>query len=117
MCYLAFLQGDNGQAHKECSAALDADGGSPEVVNNLALVYAASGDLARAFETFTVGGGTAMANYNIGIILLAKQQYPAAVIAFEAAYRIEPSFEKAHTQARSARLRAHASKEISGDRR
>ncbi|MBA3884536.1 MAG: hypothetical protein H0X67_02245 [Acidobacteria bacterium] len=117
LCYLAFLLGNAAEAHEECSAALDADGRFVQARNNLALVHAASGDTERAFATFLVAGGDAVAHYNIGIILLAERQYDAAVLAFEAAARAGPSFDKAHQRARYARKQALGARETGHGRR
>jgi Flp pilus assembly protein TadD len=117
LCYLAFLQGQASEAQAECAAAVDADGRFVQARNNLALVHAASGDTDRAFEAFVAAGGEPAAHYNIGIVLLALKQYEAAVLAFEAAYRHDPSFARAHARARDARLRALAARERSDDRR
>lgn len=111
LCYLALLQGRASEAHDECSAAVDADGLFVPARNNLALAYAASGDRTRALETFLAAGRDAAAHYNIGIVLLAERKYAAAVLAFEAAYRLEPSFDKAHAKARYARRQALAAGE------
>jgi Flp pilus assembly protein TadD len=117
LCYLALLQGQAAEAQDECSAAMDADGRFVQARNNLALLYAASGDTGRAFETFAAAGGEAAAHYNIGIVLLAERQYDAAVLAFEAAYRVEPEFDRAHERARHARRLARAARETPHDRR
>jgi Flp pilus assembly protein TadD len=117
LCYLALLRGHATEAHEECSAAVDADGRFVPARNNLALVYAASGNTGLAFDTFSDAGGDAAAHYNIGIVLLAERQYDAAVLAFEAAYGAEPDFDKAHERARYARRQALAERETPHDRR
>lgn len=109
LCYLAFAGGDIDRAIAECTAALQVDGQFRPALNNLALAYAAAGDTQRASETFAAATGEAAGHYNTGLVLLAQREYPAAVVAFEAAYRLEPSFDAAHARARDARrLARHA---------
>jgi tetratricopeptide (TPR) repeat protein len=117
LCYLSFMQGHAVEAWEACAAAVDADGQFVPARNNLALIQAAKGDTAGAFEAFRTTGGEAVAHYNIGIVLLAERRYEEAVRAFEAAYRLVPSFDRAHARARYARREALAAKENSHGRR
>jgi tetratricopeptide (TPR) repeat protein len=111
LCYLAFLQAQADEALAHCTVAVGSDSRLVAARNNLALVYAASGDNGAAFDAFAAAGNEAAAHFNIGIVLLAERHYDEAVLAFEAAYRAEPDFEQAHVRARQARLRALAAKE------
>lgn len=106
LCYLAFAEGDTDLAITECTAALAVDRRFAPATNNLALAYAAAGDRQRASLMFTTAAGAAAGHYNTGLVLLAERDYSAAVLAFEAAYRVEPSFDAAHARAREARLLA-----------
>jgi Flp pilus assembly protein TadD len=117
LCYLSFLQGHAADARDACSAAVDADGQFVHARNNLALIHAAAGDTAAAFEAFQTAGGKAVAHYNLGIVLLAGRRYDEAVRAFEAAYRLDPSFDRAHGRARYARRQALAARESTHGRR
>lgn len=117
LCYLSLLQGDASEAHDECSGAVNADGQFVQARNNLALLYAASGDATRAFDAFLAAGGEAVAHYNMGIVLLAERQYAAAALAFEAAGRAEPAFDRAHARARYARRQALGARETADGRR
>jgi tetratricopeptide (TPR) repeat protein len=111
LCYLAFVAAEADRAVAECAAALRVDGGFAPALNNLALVYAAVGDTPRAFEVFAAAaGGEAVAHYNLGIVLLAERRYDEAVRAFEGAYRLDPSFDRAHARARDARRQALAAR-------
>jgi tetratricopeptide (TPR) repeat protein len=118
LCYLAFVAAEADRAIAECAAALRVDGGFAPALNNLALIYAALGDTPRAFEVFAAAaGGEAVAHYNLGIVLLAERRYDEAVRAFEGAYRLDPSFDRAHARARYARREALAARETADGRR
>ena len=112
LCYLAFAEGQAERAIDECLAAGVMDGAYKPALNNLALAYAANGDRQLSSETFMAANGEAVGHYNTGIVLLARREYAAAVLAFEAAYRIDPSFDRAHARAREARLLALRGKEL-----
>lgn len=103
LCYLAFLEGDIARAESLCLAGVAADADYAPAKNNLALLYAAVGDTAKAFETFRAAVGAAAAHYNLGLVWLARRDYKAALEAFEAAYREDPTFDAAHARARDVR--------------
>ena len=73
LCYLALVQGQADRALGECSMALALDQSQASTWNNLGLLYAATGDHARAAETFKAAGDPAAAQYNIGIVLMSPQ--------------------------------------------
>jgi Flp pilus assembly protein TadD len=105
LCYLEFKAGRFGQARTRCSAAIQL---APEMTaahNNLALVYAAQGDLESARREFLAAGDNATAAYNVGIVHLAGGDYARAANAFEEAIRERPEFTAAKTRAHSARER------------
>lgn len=108
MCYLAFVQGNVDGAFAECAMAVALDGSSASALNNLALVYAATGNRRLAEETFMRAGNQAAGHYNAGIVLMAERNYAAAAIAFERAARRKPGFYAALTMAAFARKRARA---------
>jgi Flp pilus assembly protein TadD len=108
LCYLSFVAGDAERALEECSTAVALAPGHRQARNNLALIHAARGELARASELFLEAGGEAAAHYNMGIVWLAEKNYSAAARAFEAAVRVDPSLAQAHIRARQARKRALA---------
>jgi tetratricopeptide (TPR) repeat protein len=103
LCYLAFLRGDGTSAADDCATALRSDSGFVPAANNLALSQAAGGDVDLAFDTFAAAGGKAVAHYNMGIVRLAQRRYPEAIVQFEAAYGVDPAFDRAYARAREAR--------------
>ena len=103
LCYLALTTGDSNTALDECRAALAVDEAFTPARNNLGLLFAVAGDRGRAAETFRAATGEAAGHYNTGLVLLAQQDYAAAILAFEAAYRADPQLAPAHRFARAAR--------------
>ena len=112
LCYLALAEGQTERAIEECLAAGRMDGAFKPALNNLALAYAVNGDRQLSSETFVAANGEAVGHYNTGLVLLARREYAAAVLEFEAAYRVDPSFDKAHARAREARLLVQRGKEF-----
>jgi Flp pilus assembly protein TadD len=107
LCYLAFLEGHIETAIRRCDEAIRMNEAFAPARNNLALAYAAQGEFQQAWKHFVRASGEAVAHYNVGIVHLADKQYDAAVREFQAAYRIDPSFDAAHRRARQARVLAH----------
>jgi Tfp pilus assembly protein PilF len=102
LCYVALLSGDEAEALVRCGAALAADQSQPAARNNLALTHAAAGRLDDARREFMAAGPVA-GNYNMGIVFLARREYGLALGAFEAALRVDPSFDAAFMRAQEAR--------------
>lgn len=102
LCYLSILR-DARAAAPQCRAASEANPGFVPAIHNLALAYAAAGDVDRAFATFAAASGEAVAHYNMGIVWMAERRYEDAVGAFETAYHIDPDFDRAWARAREAR--------------
>ena len=71
--------------------------------NNLALAYEAAGDLPGAFGVFASSDEKGRAEYNAGVVHLARRRYADALKAFEAAQRLRPRFRAAEAMARQAR--------------
>jgi tetratricopeptide (TPR) repeat protein len=71
--------------------------------NNLALIYAASGDLRAAEAELAHVGDRAGQQFNIGIVLSAGRRYADAVKAFAEAERLRPGWALAADRARQAR--------------
>jgi Tfp pilus assembly protein PilF len=119
LCYLATQAGDDDAAVAACLAALAVDPGFVPALNNLALLRAASGKSAEAFELFASAGGVPAAHYNMGMVRLSQRDYAAALTAFEAAYREHPAFDDAHAKARLVRrlLKQQSEKHSADDRR
>ena len=103
LCYVAFLNGDFGEAHAQCRAALRIAPGFAAARNNLGLVYAALGRLDQARHEFFDGGDAAAGHYNMGIVQLANRYYVRAAAAFDAAAEARPSWSAALTRAWQAR--------------
>ena len=107
LCYLSFLEGQIEQAIAECRAAVDADPDLKPARNNLALAYAAAGRDDLAQREF-LAAGTAVGQYNIGIVHMAERQYAAASKAFEAAQHERPSWAAPRERSRQTRALAAA---------
>jgi Flp pilus assembly protein TadD len=105
LCYGWVLQGDPGKAISACGEALRIDPRLNAARNNLALAYAALGNLAAATAEFARAGDRAAEQYNLGIVYLARGNYPGAAAAFEAARAERPAWDAAEARARQARNR------------
>lgn len=100
LCYAAVLLGRPG-AVSSCTEALVLSPDSTATRNNLALAYAAEGDLNRARMQFA-SQGDAAAHYNMGIVHMALGQYDRAKAAFTAALASEPNFPHAAERVRQS---------------
>jgi tetratricopeptide (TPR) repeat protein len=101
LCYLDVLTRQH-TAVTMCQQAVAASGEQATARNNLALAYAASGDLVGAKQWFRRANDPATANYNYGIVLMALRKYAPAAMAFEAALNADPEFTLAAARARQA---------------
>ena len=106
LCYGALMNGDVETALSRCMAALERDSGMSVARNNLATVHAVAGRLDQAREVLLSSGDRRSGLYNMGILLLAAQDYGAAAEAFSEACRDTPSFEAACKRAVEARTLA-----------
>jgi Flp pilus assembly protein TadD len=111
LCHLELGRGRLDAARAYCTAALALQPDFAAAHNNLALAFAASGDLERAEEQFLAAGDPAAANYNLGIVYLAHRQYDCAADRFEAAIKARPTFSAAKARAHEARVRARTGSE------
>jgi Flp pilus assembly protein TadD len=102
LCYLSFTEGDETRAIAECHEALGRDPGSIVARNNLALAHAAAGQMDQAEREFLAGGSRGIGFYNLGIVHMARRDYPNAAVAFETAFREKPSLWEASVRAREA---------------
>ena len=100
-CYTAIVLAESGAVHA-CTRAAAAQPGSKTAHNNLALAYAAQGDLASARVEFE-RGGEAAGRYNMGIVHMAQRRYKRAAEAFEAALQADPSLTLAAARVRQSR--------------
>ncbi len=92
LCYSAFRGGHLGEARSWCEKALRISPKLAAAHNNLALTFAADGDLVRARTEFLAAGDPAAAEYNLGIVYLAGQEYAFAADRFEQAIKARPNF-------------------------
>jgi Flp pilus assembly protein TadD len=106
LCYSWILDGRTSEAIDACERALALQPDLATVRNNLGLAYAANGDLEQAERAFASLGRRGSTEYNVGIVRLARRQYPDAVRAFEAAQTLRPGFTAAAVMARQARAYA-----------
>lgn len=74
--------------------------------NNLALTLAAAGDLDGARREFLAAGDRSAAEYNMGIVYLAKREYASAARRFEDAASGRPDFTQAKARALDALMHA-----------
>jgi tetratricopeptide (TPR) repeat protein len=100
LCYTSIMQ-RRADAVDTCERATVADPGSQVVRNNLALAYAARGDLERARSTFEPAGQAA-SSYNMGMVYLGQGRYRKAIAAFQQASRVNPHVTVAAARARQS---------------
>jgi len=103
LCYVAFMLGDAGPAAARCTEALALNPASATTRNNLGLIYAAEGRNADAEREFTKAGGGSSADYNMGIVHMARREYKDAIAPFEAACNVTPPVAGACAWAKEAR--------------
>jgi Flp pilus assembly protein TadD len=111
LCYSWLIEGNARAAVQACSRALLMQPNLEAARNNLALAYAISGNIDAAEQAFASGGERARAQYNLGVLHLARRRYTEAVKAFEIAQTSRPGFQAAETLARYARQQADRSSE------
>lgn len=103
LCYAWILEREPRQAETACQKALAVDPTLRAARNNLALAYAAEGKMDAARAAFDATGDRAAAEFNFGIVQLARGRYSDAVTAFAAAQQIRPDWRKAAVLAKQAR--------------
>jgi Flp pilus assembly protein TadD len=103
VCYGWVLDGETAKAAAACGKALRLQPDLEAARNNLALAYGAGGNLPAALDTFDEAIEEGRAEFNAGILYLARRQFPEALEAFEAAQRLRPRFRAAEALARQAR--------------
>ena len=106
LCYVQFRLRLLSQAQETCESAIRLSPQLAPAHNNLALLFAASGDVARAGDAFRAGGNAADAHYNLGIVHLARGRFRDAAAAFEEAIKARPTFTAAKSRAHEARMRS-----------
>jgi tetratricopeptide (TPR) repeat protein len=105
LCYTAIVTAQS-DAVEECRDALVVATDAARAHNNLALAYAASGDLARARQEFEWSDDPASVEYNMGIVFMGQRDFAKASEAFRLAVRANPSLPMAAARARQARALA-----------
>jgi len=101
-CYVAFERGALDESVGFCRRALALTPELTDARNDLALAYAAGGDLTSALAEFERGGDEASGQYNLGIVLLAARQFAPAAEAFERASMLRPGWSAAQVRAAQA---------------
>jgi len=109
LCYAALTEGDSRVAVAACRRAVSLVPDLSAARNNLALVYAAQGDMSAATRELAAANDPARLQYNLGVISLASRRYEEAAAAFEAAARLRPSLPHVAERARQARALAGGS--------
>jgi tetratricopeptide (TPR) repeat protein len=112
LCYAAVMTREP-YATATCSRAVAAAPDSKIARNNLALAYAAANDMTSADRWFKRTGDTATANYNHGIVMMARGAYDEAEHAFHEALLADPEFTLAAARARQARVAARGEEHTS----
>lgn len=106
LCYLSFTEGNEARAIAECSDALTREPTLTAARNNLALVHAAAGRIEVSEREFLACGNRGIGFYNLGIVHMARREYPKAITAFETAFKERPSLWEAQVRANEARTLA-----------
>jgi len=106
LCYVEILM-RRPTAIALCEQAVAAAGATAALPqNNLALAYAAAGDLDRASGWFRRASPPAVASYNYGILMMSLGAYAQATASFQAALLQDPAFTLAASRVRQARQAA-----------
>jgi tetratricopeptide (TPR) repeat protein len=100
LCYLMLLERQFDEAASNCRRALAVDPDFKAARNNLGLALALSGHLDTAEQQFLEAAGPAGASYNLGLLYLADGQLARAKERFDAASRLDPSYEPARRRSR-----------------
>ena len=103
VCYGWVLDGETAKAAAACGKALRLQPDLEAARNNLALAHGAGGNMPAALDTFDEATEEGRAEFNAGILYLARRQFPEALEAFEAAQTLRPRFRAAEALARQAR--------------
>lgn len=108
LCYQSFQAGELDAAMVSCRRALALDPAFAPAHNNLALVFAATGNAPLAAAELAAAGDEAAREYNVGIVFSARRQYADAARAFDRAGRLRPGWSIAAERARQAHRLARA---------
>jgi Tfp pilus assembly protein PilF len=108
ICYGWILDREPEKAEAACTEALRLQPTLKSARNNLALALAAKGDLAAARAALHAQSDRATAQYNLGIVHMARRQYTDAVSAFAAAQQARPEWRMPSDRAAQAARLAQA---------
>ena len=100
LCYASLVDGRNQDAQAACEKALDVDPRFEPARNNLALTYAAAGNMSAAQRTFAAGDDPALAQYNMGLVHLARHEYREALVSFKTVLTLRPDLRVAAARVR-----------------
>lgn len=103
LCHAWMLEGNAVKAVEACRRALQMRPDLEPARNNLAVAYAASGDLPAALETLAASSDKARAAYNEGLLHLARGDFREALKALDTARALRPRFKAAEAMARRVR--------------
>lgn len=103
--YLALLEGDSTQSIRYLRAAIASDAMLVAAKHNLALAYAVAGRMDIARDVLIEAGPVARADYNIGIINLARGKVADARANFAAACQADRALPRACERADTLRAR------------
>ena len=117
LCYLDFLEGQLERAVQRCRDAVAADQTFEPARHNLALVYAAAGRVDLTKELLAETSDPAVSAYNLGIILMAQQDFAGALAAFQEALAARPWMQIAQRRAAEAQRMIDARKRTAGNSR
>lgn len=98
LCYASWMAGHVTDARTHCGRALAIDADFQPARNNLGLVLAAIGDLEGAEREFGAAGAAA-AEFNMGVVHLARREFALARDRFAAALAADPSLWRAQEMA------------------
>lgn len=102
LCYAWLLDGRGADAEIACDKALQVNPRFAPARNNLALVYAMSGDAGSANRAFEHASDPAEAQYNIGLLHLARHEYQEAIRSFTRVIELRPDLRLAAARVRQA---------------
>jgi len=102
LCYAWLLDGHGAEAEVACDKALQVNPHFAPARNNLALTYAMAGRDGAARRAFEYAGDAAQAQYNMGLLHLARHEYREALDSFKQVVELRPDLRLAAARVRQA---------------
>ena len=102
LCYAWVLHGRGTEAEVACDKALQVNPQFTPARNNLALAYAMAGNDRAARHAFENADDAAQAQYNTGLLHLARHEYSAAIDSFKRVIELRPDLHLAAARVRQA---------------